>query len=177
MILSSPIITKKNFIKQTLFDESGTISRYDDFIKIDKALNNIILNLGDTFFNKFLTIKVINESLKTVRVTGKKGNFEEDDTFTLLTQTITSPASGNTLTASADIIADLAKDDTILINGLDQFTIANVAGNIITTNETITNSYSADSLEVAGLFISADPTLQAIVLFSDRDVGIWRGIK
>lgn len=156
------------------FTGSGTINKFDDIILIDRSANNVVVNLGLTVFIKELSIKIIDEGSFKVRITGLNSNYEEDNNFTQQAQTISSPASGNTLTADVDVSNDIFKDDTIRINHVDVFTVANVAGNIITTNETISNAYSADILSVAGLFIGSYPKLDSIRLFSDKANSKWR---
>lgn len=177
MPVSNRIPNTNSYPRASAFSGSGTIGKTDDVILVDRSQSNVVINLGSIFFNKYLTIKVTDKADFSVRVTGLNGNFEEDDNFTSQAQTISSPASGNTLTADLDVDNDIFKGDTIMINDIDVFTVASVAGKIITTNETITNAYTADTLAVAGLFIGNDPKMESIILFSDKTNGIWRTIS
>lgn len=163
---------------------NSIIQQHFDFIEADlttaPADSTTIITLGDLangsiIKNKLVTINRIDtDTTKKLRVSGLNNNFVEDNSFTLLTETVSSPASGNTLTASADVSDKLrnAGGDTIRVNNADVFTIASVVGNIITTVEAIIASYSADTLEVGGVFIDLEDSIQ----IRGRNNNEWRGI-
>ena len=160
---------------------SNTIlNQYFNIIRVDATSNNIIITLDDLVGliidrNKEIIIKRIDETGNFVRIAGTDTNYEEDDSFTPLVQTVSSPASGNTLTASADVSGEVVAGDTIQVAGTDIFTVASVSTNIITTNETITTSYSADTLDIGGFFLGDSVPLESIRIDAN-DNNNWESI-
>lgn len=162
--------------------EDTTINQDFDIAEADlttrPANSTTVIRLGDLTSGSIIKNKtavvarIDNIATKKLRLAGTNTNFAEDDEFTILTQTVSSPASGNTLTADTDVSPDVKIGDTIKVDINDVFTVGNVAGNIITTNETITTSYSADALSIGGLFIAPEDSK----IIYGRTNNTWRGV-
>lgn len=168
--------------------EDTTLVQHYNTVEVDLTTtapsSTTVLRLGNLALNSFIKNKIMviaridKDATKKLRLAGTNTNFAEEmssEDFTILTQTVSSPASGNTLTASADVSGDVKLNDTILVGDIGSgkiFTVANVAANIITTNETITTSYSSAFLSIGGLFIAPEDS----EIIYGRTNDIWRGV-
>lgn len=179
MSLTTSIIANYEIGSIIEIDGDFNLDQVSRVVEVDASSNDVIITLGAITNNtlKYLPmiIKRIDEStVNTVRINGTNGNFEEDDNFTPLSQTV-SKTDDNELTASADVSAELRAGDTIQVAGSDIFTVTNIASTVITTLETVATAYSNATLGIGGYFLGEDTLLEAIEVYANKN-NVWRSV-